>query len=128
LDSGLAGRGKITFRVTGKSSGQPRYQAEPDGHARTRAAHKDLEFSKTQRRSDMTKIMAIDWIRVPADDRQQDRVFKPIQRQFPGYPDGCANYGFASKVMDDKFKFRKYDNGFDKFRVEFRFSATIRVS
>jgi hypothetical protein len=76
----------------------------------------------------MTKIMAIDWIRVPADDLQQDQVFKPIQRQFPGYPDGYANYGFAFNGMNDKFNFRKYDNGFDKFRMEFRFSAAVRAS
>jgi hypothetical protein len=75
----------------------------------------------------MTKIMALDWVRVQADDRQQDRAYKTIQRQFPGYPEGQTDYGFVFNVLDDKLKFRKYDNGFDKFRVEFSFSAAVRA-
>lgn len=67
----------------------------------------------------MTKNMALDIIRVPVIDRQNDCMYQSVQRHFPGCPDGCVDYGFNSETMDSKFKFGKYDNAFNRFRVEF---------
>jgi hypothetical protein len=73
----------------------------------------------------MTKIFIQDTVWVPVVDRDGHHACISNQRYFPAHPGGHSDYGFALKAIDDKFKIRKYDNEFNRFRVEFTFPKTI---
>ena len=75
----------------------------------------------------MVKEMMLDVVRVPFGYRQNNRFYKTIRWRFPEFPNGHISNGFDFETTDDKFNFRKYKNGFNKFRVEFRVRTKIRT-
>jgi hypothetical protein len=75
----------------------------------------------------MTKIMVSEISRVPVPYRKGVCIYRPLQRHCSNYSDGRSFYKFDSETVNNKFKFRKFKNVIDKFRVEFRVRTKIRT-
>lgn len=76
----------------------------------------------------MTKIMASDVVRVSAPYRQRNYMNQSVQRHCLDYSADLSFYGFDSETIDNKFKFRKFNNVIDKFRMEFSVRTKIRTT
>jgi hypothetical protein len=75
----------------------------------------------------MNNDIVINELSRPITYGQRDHVSKVNPRCFTSHLAKQSEHGFCIQLTDERFKIRKYDNEFNRFRVEFAIPGAIRV-